>query len=1467
MKRILPCVPLFFLSVILARGQGFTPEDAVKRMKVPEGFQVKLVASEPDVRQPVSISFDDKGRLWVLQYLQYPTPAGLKPVKVDQFLRTEYDKIPEPPPKGPKGDDKLTILEDKKGDGHFTRSKDFVTGLNLASGFAIGHGGVYIVQPPYLLFYADKDGDDVPDGDPEVLLSGFGMQDAHAFPNSLQWGPDGWLYGAQGSTVTSKIRGIEFQQGIWRFHPVTKKFELFSEGGGNTWGLDFDAHGNAIAGTNWGGFAMLHQVQGGYYIKGFGKHGPLHNPHTYGYFDHIPCPNFQGGHVTCGGIIYQGGAYPEKYNGSYIAGNLLSNSLIWYTLDRKGSTFTSKQQGDFLTANDTWFRPIDCLTGPDGSVYVADWYDKRANHVDPVDNWDRTNGRVYKIEYKGTKPVAAFDLYKKSSKQLVELLNHPNSWFHGEARRILAERRDKDVVPVLRDLTLNHKDGLALEALWALYVSGGLDDETAAKLLTHSNEDVRAWTIRLLGDAEKTDADIAKQLVAVARGDASATVRSQLACTCKRVPAAQSIPIIAELLSRTDDVNDPFIPMLLWWAVEDKAISSRELVLSLFEKPEMWKKPLARGTILERLARRYMAEGNNADYATCARLISLAPDKASVDLLVGGMDKALEGKRLAKVPAALEKPLADLWSKQLQELTLVRFALRLGSAEGYDRAVQLVGDGKTPEGDRISLVDLLGQIGKPECAAIFLKILEESKSDNLRGAALNALQSFTDPKIADGVLSLYAKLPSGLRGRAQTFLLGRQASARAFLEAVDTGKIADKEVAADQVRPVLGFKDEQIDKIVEKHWGKLGPATAGEKVARIRSIALIVSRGGPGNAEHGRELFKKDCATCHALFGEGNKIGPDLTTADRKNRDYLITQIVDPSLVIREEYLAYRVTMNGGRVLTGLIVEQSPGAVTLVNEKNERSVIPRSKIDEMTPLRASLMPEKILDPFSDEDLRDLFTYLQSDGPPKPKEAPANDKNEKRLKVCLVSGSLEYDSDGSLAAFQKYLEENYPVVCTRAFRKTDDDLPGLDNLETCDVMLLFTRRLTIKGEQLDRLRAYCKAGKPIVAVRTASHAFQNWLELDKEVLGGNYKGHYGDGPPTQVSLADRAKEHPILAGVKAFQGAGSLYKNTGQAEDVEVLLTGNIPDHTEPLAWTRVHNGGRVFYTSLGHPKDFQNNNFKRLLVNALYWTTKRDPPKSGMSKGELNLLLRSQAMKQNEDGHNVWQPIVLPETWKASETAVLICDMWDKHWSKGANDRVAVLAPRVNTFVKATRENGVTIIHAPSETMDFYAKSAARKRVLAAPKVPYPAAAKHDDPPQPVDSSDGGSDTNEKGWFKAWTRQNAAIEIDEENDVVSDNGEEIWNFLQQKGIKNVLICGVHTNMCVLNRSFAIKALVTRGVHVVLVRDLTDTMYNPAKAPYVSHEEGTRLVVEYIEKFWCPTVSSDSLLAKPEGPRK
>ena len=210
-----------------------------------------------------------------------------------------------------------------------------------------------------------------------------------------------------------------------------------------------------------------------------------------------------------------------------------------------------------------------------------------------------------------------------------------------------------------------------------------------------------------------------------------------------------------------------------------------------------------------------------------------------------------------------------------------------------------------------------------------------------------------------------------------------------------------------------------------------------------------------------------------------------------------------------------------------------------------------------------------------------------------------------LKVCLVSGSLQQQSDQSLGALQEYLEANYDVRCSRAFRKAEDDLPGLENLDHCDCMILFARRMTVSGRQLDRIKRYCRRGGAIVAIRSASHAFEDYLAMDKEVLGGDYRGHHGSGAP-EVEIVEAGKSHPVLAGVKPFSSGRYLYKNPNLAEDVTVLLTGTVDGHTEPVAWTRIHRGGRVFYTSLGEPEDFRQPSFIRLLINALFWTTRRE---------------------------------------------------------------------------------------------------------------------------------------------------------------------------------------------------------------------------------------------------------------------
>jgi putative membrane-bound dehydrogenase-like protein len=344
-------------------------------------MRATVFAAEPMIRQPILVKCDPSGRLWTIQYLQYPNPAGLKRVEVDRWSRTVYDRVPEPPPHGPKGADVITILEDTDRDGHADTAKNVITGLNLCTGLEFGHGGLFVLQVPYLLFYPDRDRDDVPDSDPEVLLEGFGMDDAQSLANHLTWGPDGWLYGVTGSTSTNRIRDIEFQQAVWRFHPPSRDFELFCEGGSNLFGLTFDAHGRMFFSSN-GGHVCFHGVQGAYYEKSFGKHGSLHNLHAYGWFSDIRKLTPQLGGPTTGGTIYLGDTLPQLRN-AFVGGDFLGHTVSWWTIAPRGSTFEINRGGTLLDPQDTWSGPTDIGFGLDGEIYVSDFYDRRTAHPAP----------------------------------------------------------------------------------------------------------------------------------------------------------------------------------------------------------------------------------------------------------------------------------------------------------------------------------------------------------------------------------------------------------------------------------------------------------------------------------------------------------------------------------------------------------------------------------------------------------------------------------------------------------------------------------------------------------------------------------------------------------------------------------------------------------------------------------------------------------------------------------------------------------------------------------------------------------------------------------------------------------------------------------------------------------------------------------------------------------------------------
>jgi putative membrane-bound dehydrogenase-like protein len=976
---------------------GFAPQDALKRMRPADGLTVRLFAAEPDVRQPIFVKCDDRGRVWTIQYLQYPNPAGLKRVKVDRWSRTVYDRIPEPPPKGPRGDDRITICEDTDGDGKADTFRDFVTGLNLCTGVEFGHGGVFVLQAPYLLFYPDRDRDDVPDTDPEVLLTGFGMEDAQSLANHLTWGPDGWLYGLNGSTTTCRIRGIEFQQGAWRYHPITKEFELFCEGGGNVFGLTFDDDGNLFYSSNLGLFWHAHQ--GAYYLKNVGKHGPLHNPFAYGHLMHVSHDAPTGGPTT-GGTVYRGDSFPERFRGRFLAGDFLRHTASSWELKRSGVTVTAAFRELLLDSRDTWFCATDLCLGPDGSVYLSDFYDKRTAHPDPDADWDRSNGRIFRIQAAGAKPLAKFDLFKLTSAELVELLKHPNGWYADRARVLLAERRDKSTWPALRALARQQADArLALKGLWALHASDGLDDDFAADMLKHPVEHVRAWTVRLLGDRRSVSPPLARQFAELAEADPSPVVRAQLLCTAKRLPGGQALPVIKRLLLRDTDAADPVIPWLTWWAVESKAIPEHERVTEFFASAENRKSPAVRAN-LGRLLRRYAADGTTVGYRAAHELLVAVPgdhaalfedlDRGLAERAVGlptvGQGGLFEGlavpgteppkpaKSFDPLPPELADFLRGAWRDAPTSAVRTRLALRAGVAAARERVHADVADPKAPRALLLERLAVLDDLGDASCLPAVLPLLSAADPE-VQKRALAILGHVGGAEVGVAIVRAYPTMPAPLKPRAREVLFSRAEWAKAFLKLIDSGGVPPAEVPVEQARLLALLGDKDIDTAARKHWGSVKPGTPEEKLAEVRRFANDL-RAGPGDAARGKELFARHCATCHKLFGEGGAVGPDLTNTSRADTAWLLASIVDPSAVIRAQYVQYALRTTDGLVRTGIIAEQDRASVTLVDAKGEKTRVARDGIESLRDLPTSLMPEKLLDALTPQERRDLFKYLQ-----------------------------------------------------------------------------------------------------------------------------------------------------------------------------------------------------------------------------------------------------------------------------------------------------------------------------------------------------------------------------------------------------------------------------------------------------------------------------------------------------------
>ncbi|HVJ68035.1 MAG TPA: PVC-type heme-binding CxxCH protein [Caulifigura sp.] len=987
-------------------GPPLSAQDAVAKMTVPEGFTVDIVASEPDVVNPVAMFIDEKGRFWITESFEYPRQEA-----------------------GP-GRDRIKVLEDTDGDGKVDKVTVFAEGLNIPSGIAVGHGGVWVANAPDILFLQDTDGDLKADKT-EVIMTGFGRTDTHELPNSFTWGPDGWLYGLNGVFNYCDVTygkdnpnakpdhpGWKFTCALFRIHPRTREFQIFCEGTSNPWGLAINDKGDffisaCVIDHLW------HLTERGYYIR---QGGP-YPAHTWPIGSIVKHEHQKAAY--CGITWFDSNAYPAEYRNTLYMGNIHGNCINADVVEPKGATYVGKphpgftakadawkndQYGvirktgdeknpklaDLLQANDQWFMPVVQKTGPDGCLYILDWYDQyhcyQDANADPA-GIDRAKGRLYRLRYKDNPYVKPFDLAKKTDDELIELLRDSNVFYRESAQRLLAERKTPEISGKLL-ARIQQGNAPSRDPYRELLTLGSLPVNGNAPLdglLKHSDPIVRAWGLRSLGNRgnlNEAEAALCRAMV----DDDSPVVRLQAVVTAAK--AVTMIELKREILLRALSAPqlDSQVAHVAWECLKPLITIEPEPFLDAARSQNLTGRQLPI-EVVERVFDLLLGMDDMPYESFAAFLKSTGGSRgANPDVLTMAFWKMAMRLQSRPIHPKRKNEFVIMHTQLLQESlggprdqplwwATANLSASLGGESGqYLLLYVLLNAEDTPEtaARRIEGFRTLVNLNHPRCLELVERQLD-SKVPTVREQMLLTLSRLDDPKVAPLILEAFPRL-GPLKPKAIELLTQRASWSHALLEQISRGAIPATALNLNQVRRVGGFRDEALQAKFVALYGKLRETRNPDRehvIGNMRNILDTI----PGDPHAGHAVFKKVCGQCHKIHGEGAEVGPDITSNGRNNWEQLLSNVLDPSLVIGKGYQARILATADGRVLTGLPVEETEQQIVLKVQGGKLETIPRSEVEADKLSELSMMPEALEKQLTPQELADLFAFLALDKPP------------------------------------------------------------------------------------------------------------------------------------------------------------------------------------------------------------------------------------------------------------------------------------------------------------------------------------------------------------------------------------------------------------------------------------------------------------------------------------------------------